>query len=132
MKYLYVSTQTTDFCTPEPNKINDFMFNSVRIYSTKLDHRHTDFQFILRQYSFTTLLAHIKQSEIEMFLQWKAYYCPGTPSYINVYDIRDIGEAMYLIGSDINLNMKTTFFRRFEPVLAMVTRMADKTPVQIN
>jgi len=108
------------------------MFNSVRIYSTKLDHRHTDFQFILRQYSFTTVLAHIKQSEIEMFLQWKAYYCPGTPSYINVYDIRDIGEAMYLIGSDINLNMKTTFFRRFEPVLAMVTRMADKTPVQIN
>lgn len=129
MKCLYVSTLTTDFCIPEANKINDFLFNCARIYSTKLNHRQPNFQFILKQYRFTTVLAHIKQSEIKQFLRWKLYYCPGIPAYINVYDIQSIGEAMYMIGSDINLNMKTTFFRRFEPVLAMVTRMAEKMTV---
>mgnify|MGYP006091993359 CR=1 FL=1 len=129
MKYLYISTRPTEFCTPEANKIDDFVFNATRIYCTKMDHRKTEFQFILKQYNFNCLMAHVKQSEIVQFIAWKTYYCPSIPSYINIYDIRDIGETLYQLGSDINLNTKTTFFRRFEPVLAMVTRMTNQVTV---
>lgn len=132
MKYLYVSNQDNDFCTPKAGKIDDFVFNTKRIYCTKLDKCTSDFQFILKQYTFTYLLAQIKQSEIEEFLCWKAFYCPCLPACINIYDVRDIGEAMYMIGSDIHLNMKTTFFRRFQPVLAMITRMTNETTIDVN
>ena len=127
MKYLYVSTRNIDLCKPKENIIDDFMFKDHQIFCTKLCETNEQFNFILNSYKFNTLLVDIKEKEINMFLLWKNKCFPsGIESHVNIYETRDKDECLYLLQTDMNLFVTGYFFKRFEPVLTVVTSMTDQ------
>tara|TARA_B100000405_G_scaffold281528_1_gene226009 strand:+ start:165 stop:443 length:279 start_codon:yes stop_codon:yes gene_type:complete len=85
------------------------------------------FIFILKSYKFNTLLVDIKEKEINMFLSWKNRCFPsGIESHVNIYETRDKDECLYLLQTDMNLHVTGYFFKRFEPVLSVVTSVANQ------
>ena len=127
MKYLYVSTRNIELCEPKENVIDDFMFNNHQFFCTKLCETNDPFIFILKSYKFNTLLVDIKEKEINTFLSWKDKCFPsGIETHVNIYETRDKDECLYLLQTDMNLLVTGYFFKRFEPVLAVVTSMTDQ------
>lgn len=135
MKYLYVSTKDLEgLCKVKKQCIDDFIYNGERFYCTELEDvmlstNQVRFQFILNSYKFNILLAHIKHEEIPIFINWRDRFFPNTRTYINVYKTNDIGESLYLLKTDHDLNITGYFFKKFIPVLKLITSMADITPV---
>lgn len=132
MKYLYVSNKKIEgFCQPKKEIIGDFMFESERIYCTKLENTHSaSFDFILKTYNFNILLVHITHKEIPIFMTWRDTYFPnGIDVHVNIYETRDIEESLYMLKTDCDLNIKGYFFKKFIPVLHKVTSLTDVQPI---
>ena len=127
MKYLYVSTRNIELCKPKEHVIDDFMFKDTPIFCTKLCETDDSFCFIVKSYKFNVLLVDIKEKDINMFLEWKNRCFPsGIESHVNIYETRDKDECLYLLQTDMDLLVTGYFFKRFEPVLTVVTSMTDQ------
>ena len=132
MKCLYVSNKEIEGCQLKDMAIGDFMFHGHRIYCTKLGklgENQIRMEFILKSYNFTTLLANIKHDEIETFLQWRLRYFPNTLTHVNIYETRDIDESLYLLKTDMDLNIIGYFFKKFIHVLGRITPVTYIAPV---
>ena len=130
MKYLYLSTRDIEgYCKPEPQIIDDFLYNDIQIFCTKLEtleRNQIRFDFILKSYRFNVLLVDIKQKDINMFLDWKQRCFPtGIQAHVNIYETRDKDECLYQLGTDMDLMVTGYFFKKFIPVLTMVTSMTN-------
>ncbi len=133
MKYLYISTRDIEgICNPKAQVINDFMFGETQIFCTKLCIHRNQIRsdFIVKSYKFNILLVDIKQKEINMFLEWKDRCFPeGIESHVNIYETRDKDVCLYMLGTDIDLMITGYFYKKFIPVLTIVTSVADETAI---
>ena len=136
MKCLYVSNKEIEAiglgCELKPHTISDFVFQGTRMYCTKLvglGENQIRMEFIFNSYNFTTLLANIKHEEIELFLRWKRRYFPNIVAHVNIYDTRDIDESLYLLKTDMDLNIIGYFFKKFIHVLGRITLVTYVAPV---
>ena len=131
MKYLYVSRKDLDgFCSVEDHMIGDFIYNGERFYCTKLTdinktRNQTRFDFILKSYNFNIILAHVEHDDINLFMKWRNRYFPNIETHVNVYKTEDKDESLYLLNTDNDLNVIGYFFKKFVPVLSLITSMAD-------
>lgn len=131
MKYLYVSTKDLEgLCKVRNQSIDDFIYFGERFYCTKLEDVNVStnqvrFRFILNSYNFNTILAHVKHEEIPMFMAWRDTFFPGVHAHVNVYKTTDIDESLYLLNTDNDLSVIGYFFKRFEPVLTMITSVTN-------
>lgn len=105
--------------TPMTNTIGDFLHGKHRVYYTKLDlgNNQIQFEFILKTYNFTTLIANITEDEIPLFMLWKSTYFPGIRSHVNIYQTRDKEQALYLLEADIDLQTTVYFYKRGDHAL---------------
>jgi len=46
-------------------------------------------------------------------------------THVNVYKTNDKDESLYLLNTDNDLNIIGYFFKKFIPVLTLITSMAD-------
>lgn len=119
MKYLYLTSNELGNLTPMTNTIGDFLHGKHRVYYTKLDlgNNQIQFEFILKTYNFTTLIANITEDEIPLFMLWKGTYFPGIRSHVNIYQTRDKEQALYLLEADIDLQTTVYFYKRGDHAL---------------
>ena len=126
MKYLYLSSQRSDFCIPKEGIINNFSYSGMNFFYTRLtDNKTVQSQFILNSYNFTNLLVHIRHDEIPMFLTWRqTHYPEGIQSIVNIYDSTDRDTSRYILNVDIDLSTICHFFQTFERILMTIASMA--------
>lgn len=122
MKYLYVTSNELGNLTPTTNTIGDFLHGNHRIYYTKLDlgTNQIQFDFILKTYNFTTLLANITEDEIPLFMLWRSTYFPGIRTHVNIYETRDKEQALYLLEADMDLQTTVYFYKRGDHALDVI------------
>ena len=133
MKCLYISTLKL----PHQNEfkeevISDYMYRDTRFFCTKLkkiERNQIRFDFILKTYKFTNLLAHITHEEIPIFLEWRDRFFPNMETIVNIYCTYDKSESLYLLGTDMNLDITGYFFKTIEPVFALITPMTSVSSV---
>lgn len=126
MKYLYLSSQRSEFCIPQEGIINNFTYCGMNFYYTKLtDNKTVQSQFILNSYNFKNLLVHIRHDEIPLFLTWRqTHYPEGIQTIVNIYDSKDRDTSRYMLNIDTDLTTICHFFKTFEHVLMSIASVA--------